>query len=287
MKRTSFAVIAASTIGLIATTALADEAQISAPSANQVINENTLELFGMDPAATGVQWAVRLGTCDANTGTVAGNVDGYATPFNFDEGNFSSTLDITSWYAGQYCFVLNTGVNRLTQWFYIVDGYAKISGTIFFSPVSDVRPSALAGELLTLGGRSPSHTFKGLVGNAGAAGTVGSIEVNYRELGVTCEFIPSSLSFDDDAPGIVGTGMDLRAVLPSTSTCAAENFQFYILDRAVNDYSDAIGPRGAVVVRQGNTGAPVQDLDIDNTLGTGGGASWVSLARGNALVGTR
>lgn len=55
----------------------------------------------------GVQWAVRAGTCAANTGTVFGNVDGKNTPFSWTGGNFFATIDTTTVSNGSYCFVFN------------------------------------------------------------------------------------------------------------------------------------------------------------------------------------
>ena len=75
-----------------------------------------------------VQWAVRKGTCAANTGTVYGNVDGHSDAYNWDGNNFKSTLDIRAADPGQYCFVFNPKDDagqpdvRLTRTFYI-DAY--------------------------------------------------------------------------------------------------------------------------------------------------------------------
>lgn len=56
-----------------------------------------------------IQWAVRRGTCAANTNTVAGNVDGFNTPFTYDfeSGEFMTTVDLTGQPEDEYCFVVN------------------------------------------------------------------------------------------------------------------------------------------------------------------------------------
>ena len=57
-----------------------------------------------------VQWAIRAGTCNAGTNTVAGNVDGFfssSTPHTWNGASFSSTIDMSDWDDGEYCFVVN------------------------------------------------------------------------------------------------------------------------------------------------------------------------------------
>lgn len=54
-----------------------------------------------------VQWAVRAGTCAANTGTIYGNVDGYTTPFTWNGNAFSAIIDMSDDTPGEYCFVFN------------------------------------------------------------------------------------------------------------------------------------------------------------------------------------
>lgn len=54
-----------------------------------------------------VQWAVRKGTCAANTNTVAGNVDGFSNTSDWDGFNFHAESDVTSWEDGEYCFIFN------------------------------------------------------------------------------------------------------------------------------------------------------------------------------------
>lgn len=279
MKRlsvTTFAVVGIT----MSLTAVA--AEIHAPAEDALIYHNTIELAAVDESATGVQWAVRFDTCDRGTGTKAGNVDGYNDDYTFADGFFEASVNSTYWGAGRYCFVLNSGTNRLTQWFYIVDEYAKVSGTIKFAPDGDTRPAA---PFDPMPGKSPTHTFDGVIGNAGPSGTVGSIDINYRQLKQTCTLNPEGLSLDNDAPGIVNdANLNLRAKIPFNSNCG--DGTFFALDKSINMYSNLIGPRGGIVMRVGGA-SPVTDFHIDNSLGTTGGTSWVSLERGNAEVGTR
>lgn len=55
----------------------------------------------------GVQWAVREGTCASGTNTRDGNVDGHQTPYTWEDGEFSATVDVSGYSLGSYCFVLN------------------------------------------------------------------------------------------------------------------------------------------------------------------------------------
>ena len=73
-----------------------------------------------------VQWAIRKGTCAANTGTVWGNVDGHNDPYTWDHTYFHSSVNVSLWEPGDYCFVFNptesTGdlAIRETRWFKVV-----------------------------------------------------------------------------------------------------------------------------------------------------------------------
>lgn len=256
-------------LGVMAPAAAA-EPTISAPSAGEVVYWNTLDLAGsdVDAADNTVQWAVRAGTCAANTGTVAGNVDGFADAYDWDLGYFTATLDISAWDAGEYCFVLNTTSGtatgaRQTQLFYVVDEYAKIGGTLYYM-----------GEMEK--GSSPTHALDGVVGDAGAAGIVGSVTVNYRELGETVTYWADSLSFRA-ASGIGAT--DPMAVADIGTTTGAT---ILVLDADAS----ADFPRGAIIVRA--EGSPSTSVyEIDATPGTTGADSWVSMDRGNNHTGIR
>ncbi len=103
---------------------LAAPGEILSPSAGEeIVYGQDLHLLAMDVGAkhAGVQWAVREGTCNQNQGTVAGNVDGYNTPYAWNEGEFSSTVSTHGLNTGEYCFVFNPrSGDRLTQLFSII-----------------------------------------------------------------------------------------------------------------------------------------------------------------------
>jgi len=84
---------------------------ITNPSAGDLVSgiiNLTAEYFdGDDENDDIVQWAVRKGTCTANTGTVAGNVDGLSSPFDWDGNLFSASLDTSLLDSGEHCFVFN------------------------------------------------------------------------------------------------------------------------------------------------------------------------------------
>ncbi|OGG86184.1 hypothetical protein A2392_01850 [Candidatus Kaiserbacteria bacterium RIFOXYB1_FULL_46_14] len=80
------------------------------------------EYIDADVSLDPVQWAIRAGTCSANTNTVAGNVDGFSTPFSWNGADFSTTIDMSAWSDGDYCLVVNPtedgGENfRESRWF--------------------------------------------------------------------------------------------------------------------------------------------------------------------------
>jgi hypothetical protein len=52
-----------------------------------------------------VQWALRAGNC--TSGTVAGNVDSFNSPFTWDGSAFSASVDASAFAVGSYCFVFN------------------------------------------------------------------------------------------------------------------------------------------------------------------------------------
>jgi hypothetical protein len=282
---------------MIPTTAVADShAAITSPSADEIIYQNTLDLAAHhdDTEAEGVTWAVRKSlssedpTCLASAdvvGNVRGNDDSYSWIHDAenDTGEFSASFDISSWAAGQYCFVVSSldgDPDRMVQWFYIVDEYVKVGGNIDNADYLTENHADL--DLKELRGRGQlSHAFSGVVGNAGGAGIVGSISVNYRQLDETCTFTAESLSFDNNAPGIVG-GPDLRAVIGTNADCGIGSAAFFALDHDANEPWD----RGAVVVRPGGSTAHDPHL-IDGTPTQTGGDSWIPLESGNVSVGTR
>ena len=295
MKRVSLIAAAIAAVGFSAAAA-AEEAEIFAPMPDEKVFSNTLGLVAVDPnaPANSVQWAVRVNNegCSAgasNIYNIFGNVDGMDDPYEWTGGTFGSTLDISGLEAGEYCFVFNTTAGpaagvRLVQDFYIVDTYAKVSGGFRL-------PNA------TVKGNSPSYTFDGYIADAGDAGFLGSIFVNYREIGVTCSFGPGDTTFIEILPpGVpdhpVGTRAILNNLLGQCSDGAStSNARFFILEKdsvlgnRTGGEEDA--PRGAVVVRW--TGAPSTNnaLEIDATPGSTGVNSWYILERGNGVVGVR
>lgn len=84
-------------------------AEITSPNEGQVVSgivsfEATLNDKDKND---NVQWAVRKGTCAANTNTVLGNVDGFSSLFTWDHVNFHASADTSSWTPGDYCFIFN------------------------------------------------------------------------------------------------------------------------------------------------------------------------------------
>lgn len=251
--------------------AMADShAAIDSPGPGELVTTNTLELVAHDDTATtgDVDWAVRDGCAPGGTNFAGGGprVDVVEEhPRTWDEGDFSATIDITDWDAGAYCFIFNPTETdtRLTQEFFVVDDHVKVGGTIAMG--EDGR------------GNSPTHAVEGLVGDAGAAGIVGSITVNYRELDEQVTYEAASLDFR--AAGGVGA-FDPRSVAEITTESGA---LILVLAADASDDFD----RGALVVRV--DGAPSDDepREIDGSPGSSGADSWVPMDRGNNHTGTR
>jgi len=80
---------------------------ITDPSANEVVSGvvNFAATYTDEDGDDAVQWAVRAGSC--TSGTVAGNVDGYTTDFDWDGETFTASIDMSSLTPGEYCFVVN------------------------------------------------------------------------------------------------------------------------------------------------------------------------------------
>ncbi|MEJ2513680.1 MAG: hypothetical protein P8102_00460, partial [Gammaproteobacteria bacterium] len=235
MKRTSIALIAASTLGVCGN-ALA--AEILSPFADQVIYEDSLALLAEDQDAQDntARWAVRFGSCDAIGGAnnVAGNVSGVDDPFTWTGGTFTAELDISGWDSGLYCFVLNTtegpaAGSRLTQYFYIVDEYAKVGGTIYLED----------NEGDTMPGKSPTDTVDGVVGRIGSM-VVGSITVNYRQLGEYRTYEAKSMSFR------AANGIGVSDPMAVADIETEDGARILVLDRDAS----ARYPRGAMVLRE-------------------------------------
>lgn len=83
---------------------------ITAPAENEVVSgvvdfAATLDNNGEE---TPLAWAVRADTCEANDDfTVAGNVGGFATPYDWVGGEFTASVDMSSLPDGEYCLVIN------------------------------------------------------------------------------------------------------------------------------------------------------------------------------------
>lgn len=93
---------------------------ITQPVVDEVVS-GTLDLAAIytDDNPSGVQWAVRFGTCAAATGTRAGNVDGYSTGYLWGTTptgrDFSASIDVSTWEVGNYCFVFNPTESSLER----------------------------------------------------------------------------------------------------------------------------------------------------------------------------
>ncbi len=92
---------------------VARSAAITSPSVNEevtgLVNFNA---YLMDDDFDAVQWAIRKGTCNANQGTVWGNVDGKTDVATWemtetDKYEFAFSTDVTGAENGMYCFVFN------------------------------------------------------------------------------------------------------------------------------------------------------------------------------------
>jgi hypothetical protein len=143
------------------------DGRITSPSDGEILLVGDMLTLGAwydDDDPNGVQWAVREGTCAAGTNTVAGNVDGFNTPYTFEETTyprsvFDSSIDTAGWALGDYCFIFNpreTGHEpdmRLTQWFRIADGHINGGGQIIQEIPDEKKPYKVSfgGELWQFG----------------------------------------------------------------------------------------------------------------------------------------
>jgi len=96
--------------------------EITKPAVGETVSGIVLfEAIYWDDDPSGVQWAVRKGTCAAATGTVFGNVDGHNDSYSWNGNLFQATANTSTWLNGDYCFVFNPtesggeGEIRLTQ----------------------------------------------------------------------------------------------------------------------------------------------------------------------------
>jgi len=96
------------------------------------IYEFTAEYDDNDQTKDAINWAVRAGSCSANT--VAGNVDGFSDSSTFVGDIFSTTLDTGLWANGEYCLVVNPSEQsgevdlRATQMFTVMNNLVCEAG---------------------------------------------------------------------------------------------------------------------------------------------------------------
>jgi len=262
-------------LGMMAPAALADEhdPKIASPAADEVVYENTLQLSAAEDVDTvrTLRWRIRDIACDEDDQSASDNVAGEDVVF---DGKFEDEIDISKLDAGQYCFVYNTlwdadgnedsEGSRVLHDFYIVDEYAKVGG-VLTTPDGQARGNG-------------THAMDGVVGNAGDAGTVGSIAVNYRELRESKTFEARSLELS--AASGVGVEDDTKRAEITTEG----DSKIIVLDRDADGTLEA--PRGAIVLRF--KGDPSDsEYEIDATPDQTGADSWVPMTHGNNHVGTR
>jgi len=106
-------------------------AEITSPAPDSIVTDTlNLGAFLMDNDYDPVQWAVRKGVCTSGVVPVWGNVNGRNDFFTWgvDLGNpykynFSSTVNVTTWEEGTYCFIFNPAEDagesdiRMTEFF--------------------------------------------------------------------------------------------------------------------------------------------------------------------------
>lgn len=89
-------------------------AEITSPSENEVVSGTVSfdAILNDKDKDDSVSWAVRKGTCAANTNTVFGNVDGFHDTYDWNYTNFHASADTTLWKDGEYCFVFNPSESK-------------------------------------------------------------------------------------------------------------------------------------------------------------------------------
>lgn len=275
--------IAAMALLMVPAAAANSDTAITSPGDGEIVVENTLILEAFDPnvmdpgdmgayGPLGVHWAVVTETTTNPmpcTGTIHFNRTN--TPYTFEDGTFSAVVDFSGLPGGEYCFVFNTELEnsdgvRIWSHFYVADSYVKVGGVVN----AENNPPTKSGN--------GTHAFEGLVGDAGAAGIVGSITVNYRSLGETVTYEATSLAFR----AALGIGAADPMAVAEVGT--SDGSTILVLDRdAHGDY-----PRGAIIVRPDGWGNGYDaNFEVDNTPGVGGADSWVMMTHGNNYTGTR
>lgn len=93
-------------------TIITRSAEITSPTTDVYPGLVNFSAYLDDDDVDAIQWAVRKGTCAANTGTVFGNVDEHndvatIVTSNLSNQTFSFTGDMSTMETGMYCFVYN------------------------------------------------------------------------------------------------------------------------------------------------------------------------------------
>lgn len=241
-----------------------------------------------------VQWAVRQGTCSAGTNTVAGNVDGFNTPFDWDGTDFDAVFDASSATPDDYCFIFNPTEDggdenqRLTRVF-TIEGeeeplYACSSPDVLHLDVSDSSEAKLYSVDTSTGVATSIQTYPGLHPLDLAADSDGTLYSTSRngtdtgdliilEAGGTATTVgatglsdkTTAMNFAPDGTlYAMGTDEDKLYEIDKTTGSATELHSFSSLDVAGGDLV-VDGQNQLVYVR--NTGE-VYVVDIDNAYNT-------------------
>lgn len=271
-------------VGALAASTLAahvgDGAAITGPSPDDIVIEDSITLTAYDATdvlgegSDLVNWALRP-DCDAGTfdlvaggGPNVGRDDPSSYGAGDDGATFTATVDLSDVAPGAYCFVFNPvdTDTRLAASFFIVDDYVDLGGNV----VLDGAESGNQGR------PGFTHAFGGLVADAGDAGIVGSITVNYRGLGESVTYEATELTLSS-ANGVFAPAADAKAIITT-----ADGDELQVLGAGESPDFD----RGAVIVRAVDDSATgPYDVGNDSDGDPASGAdSWVALVNGNAHV---
>lgn len=219
--------------GIVSVTTAGTGSSIVSPAEGEfVLDTLYLEAMyeDMDVNPDPVYWAVRYDTCAAATSTVLGNVDGHSDPYTWDYTHFIATADVSGWTPGLYCFIFNPSEDagatdvRLTQWFYVVEGYVHGGGHMIEE---------------TDGKRKDWNdvSFGGGVADLGANGYVGDWQISFHNVG-----------YDDIDKGNFHANEVTDMNFFTGTTCTAANFT------ATGEWNGM--PGYWIVFRAGDSGSP-------------------------------
>lgn len=131
-------VVAVFALFAVATTAFAsgEVGEITSPDAGEAVSGMvTFSATYTDDDPSGVDWAVRSGTCGMDDAyTVFGNVGGHSDAYDWDGADFIFSADVSGLEDGDYCFIFNPREGsgddavRETQWFAVDNAPAKPTG---------------------------------------------------------------------------------------------------------------------------------------------------------------